>query len=464
MVGAGPAGLTVALTVAQSGRSVVLLESGSDLLDSQHLSEGDHLGVDYVGLRDSRHRQIGGTANIWNVEFGSEPGAKYSPLDPHDLDDWPVAWTDLVPHYEAAQNLCGLGPFAYGASDWASAERQPFDLSDTGLKSAVYQFGSAARFTSDLPTRLSALENVDVITGSTVVGVHVHGGTATVTAMSPQGPTTVGAERLVLAAGAVENARLLLLAEGLERSQWLGRGFMEHARDFSLTLEPRTSDTFRAATFYDAHLSTGGVTVGGRLGLDHDAMVDLGLPNAAVTLFPRPSVDLLSRVRRRIRSGSVRAGPYGWSPDADRPALFRDFRLIVNVEQRPRPDNRIDLSERRDAFGNPLPRLHLTWTDQERSDLEQLRALIGRGLSSAGIGTVVEGGGDQPDLSAHHHAGTTRMADNIGEGVVDVDGLVFGTANLYCAGASVFPSAGFANPTLTIVAMAHRLAVHLAQP
>jgi len=67
----------------------------------------------------------------------------------------------------------------------------------------------------------------------------------------------------------------------------------------------------------------------------------------------------------------------------------------------------------------------------------------------------------RPDPNAHHHAGTTRMHDDPALGVVDRHARVHGTDNLYVAGASVFPTAGFANPVLTIVALALRLAAHL---
>jgi choline dehydrogenase-like flavoprotein len=77
------------------------------------------------------------------------------------------------------------------------------------------------------------------------------------------------------------------------------------------------------------------------------------------------------------------------------------------------------------------------------------------------LGRLLTTTGRRPDLSAHHHAGTTRMALDRQDGVVDPNGRVFGVDNLYLTGASVFPSAGFANPTLTIVALARRLGRHL---
>ena len=66
-----------------------------------------------------------------------------------------------------------------------------------------------------------------------------------------------------------------------------------------------------------------------------------------------------------------------------------------------------------------------------------------------------------PDPNAHHHVGTTRMHADPGQGVVDAHGRVHGLTNLFVTGSSVFPTGGFANPTLTIVALALRLAEHL---
>jgi choline dehydrogenase-like flavoprotein len=63
----------------------------------------------------------------------------------------------------------------------------------------------------------------------------------------------------------------------------------------------------------------------------------------------------------------------------------------------------------------------------------------------------------------HHHLGTTRMSLDPSQGVVDPTSRMHGIANLYVAGGSVFPTSGSANPTLTIVALALRLAAHLQQ-
>jgi choline dehydrogenase-like flavoprotein len=134
---------------------------------------------------------------------------------------------------------------------------------------------------------------------------------------------------------------------------------------------------------------------------------------------------------------------------------------VLNLEQRPKESNRVLLGGRADRFGTPLPRLELAWSEEEQRELERLRELLARWFREAQLGRLSVTPGRPPDLNAHHHAGTTRMAGEPQDGVVDPQGRVFGFDNLYVTGASVFPRAGFANPTLTVVALALRLARHL---
>ena len=87
-----------------------------------------------------------------------------------------------------------------------------------------------------------------------------------------------------------------------------------------------------------------------------------------------------------------------------------------------------------------------------------LRFRVAPGLAEIGLGPLSIGPLVQPDANSHHHMGTTRMGADAQTGVTDVHGQVFGTDNLFVAGASVFPAAGFANPTLTSIALSLRLA------
>jgi choline dehydrogenase-like flavoprotein len=177
---------------------------------------------------------------------------------------------------------------------------------------------------------------------------------------------------------------------------------------------------------------------------------------------PEPG-GVLARFLHRVRlAGMPRpSAGYGWSRTAAPEALYDAFRIILNVEQRPDPENRMVLGRTRDVLGMPLVDLHWAWREPEQNDLIRLRRTIASALEDAGIGSVDIRDHLRPDPNAHHHSGTTRMHTDPGRGVVDENGRVHGRDNLYLAGASVFPTAGFANPTLTIVALALRLADHI---
>jgi len=475
VVGAGPAGLTAALALGSAGHSVALLESG-DLhasSDAQALNDGDCEGVPYQGLVRTRHRRVGGTTHLWNVPTPGGPGAKYVPLGRRDLADWPIGWSELEPHYLEAQALCGLGPFEYDAGYWATAKRRPFDLSGTGLESGVYQFGTAERIHRGLVDRIRATQSVSLVPCASAVGLvlepHRRRALGVRVADARGRLFDVSAKNVVLACGAIENARLLLLSRpDLDgASRWLGRGFMEHARDFSLTLVPESPTLFDAASFYDLHAASDGTWIGGRLSLSDQALASFGLPNAAMTLVPRARThgrnpwNRMVRRLRRVAGASWGGDRYGWSQRRWPAHEFDAFDIVLNLEQRPQPSNRVELSSRKDPFGNALPRLVLRWSEEEQAVLERLRDLLAEWFRRAHLGELLIRRGCPPDLNAHHHAGTTRMGASPETGVVDADGRVFGLDNLYVAGASVFPTAGFANPTLTIVALALRLARHL---
>jgi len=151
-----------------------------------------------------------------------------------------------------------------------------------------------------------------------------------------------------------------------------------------------------------------------------------------------------------------------------------DYSLETVFEPIPNRDSRVTLSAKTDAFG--LQQAVVDWqlTDQDRLNFTRQTELVLNGLSRAGV-VQLRGGSDEgaavwPDdvMGCWHHMGTTRMSDDPARGVVDADCRVHGMHNLYIAGSSVFPTVGSDSPTITIIALALRLAdllgVKLALP
>ena len=480
IVGAGPAGLVLAAELVDKRCDVIVIESGGRRPEAEilALNVGYTSGDVYAGLGATRHRGVGGTTQLWNSATAGIIGAKYAPLDAEDFEPrlgrepsgWPFALADLRADYERAQRICGLGPFSYDGAAWADARHQPWSALGPALVSRVYQAGTRDALLAPLRAAIARATNVRLCTHASAVGLQRDPSKRNITSVSvatPGGaPWSVRARRVVLAAGAVENARLLLLTdEGSgamgNGSGWVGRGFMEHPRDRALTLHPRSADAYARSAFYDQWRAADGTWIVGRLALDHAAVGTEDLLNASATLLPRPS-EARMRLRASLPSFATRwmaSEGHGWSRRRGAARAYDGFAVLLNIEQTPHPENRVTLSARRDALGVPLPALHWSWRAADQARLERLRALVSKGLEAMGTVTLDHASG--PDPNAHHHAGTTRMHEDPRHGVTDRHGRVHATDNLYVAGASTFPTAGFVNPMLTIVALTVRLARHL---
>ena len=480
IVGGGPAGLVLASELVDRQCDVVLLESGGSRAEPEilALNVGDVTGDVYAGLGGTRHRQVGGTTHLWNSAARGAIGAKYVPLDAADFrarptldySGWPFELSELRADYERAQRICGLGPFAYDAEAWATPEAKPWSGLGADLVSRVYQFGARDALVAPLRASIARATNVRLCSHATAIAFETNASGRRIAAVSvgtPGGPRwSVRAKRIVLAAGAVENARLLLVHnESLgftgDGTEWVGRGFMEHPRDRAITLRPHSPAPIASAGFYDLRQAADGTWIVGRLAISDAALASGALLNASATLFPRlsPATEWMRAILPAFAARWLPQTGHGWSARRSAARGFDGFSVLLNVEQTPHPDNRITLSSRRDSLGVPLPALHWQWRADDHARLERVRELIVRSL--AGVGTATIDADSLPDPNAHHHAGTTRMHDDPKHGVTDRYGRVHAVENLYVAGASTFPTAGFANPVLTIVAMALRLARHL---
>ncbi len=141
-----------------------------------------------------------------------------------------------------------------------------------------------------------------------------------------------------------------------------------------------------------------------------------------------------------------------------RPAAPSSFVVVYFCEQPPDPESRVRLSRDVDALGANRAQLHWRIGAEVVESILRLQERLARRLETSGVGRLEVSSGDVAFADASHHMGTTRMSLEPKNGVVDPNGKVHGIANLYVAGSSVFPCAGYANPTLTIVALALRLA------
>jgi choline dehydrogenase-like flavoprotein len=293
----------------------------------------------------------------------------------------------------------------------------------------------------------------------------------------------VRAEKVVLATGGIENARLLLLADGGRglgnRHDLVGRYFAERMLFTAghLRLEP--------ASRFDADQFGPTTTVSGALRVVDDVQRELGLHNCTLHLTSRAdfmasaSAQSISTLRKALgrRPLLPHLAPHAWNsvtavgqlPGLARRAVGRGRRTLVVShmgEQAPNPDSRVRLGTRKDDLGMPVARVTWQLTDADRRAAERSVRVLGDALRAGGSGEVRWTAQlDRTTLvtGAHHHLGTTRMHEDPRHGVVDGDARVHELENLYVAGSSVFPTYGASNPTLTVIALAIRLADHLGE-
>ncbi|MET0396646.1 MAG: GMC family oxidoreductase [Longimicrobiaceae bacterium] len=535
IVGAGPAGITIALELARRGVDTVVLEGGGTAPDPvvQSLNAGTTTGDCYPPLDETRQRQLGGTPHLWNTRLGSDFGFRAAPLDAIDFErrdwvphsGWPFGLDELEPYYRRAQEASALGPYAYDGASWAGEQAPQLPLDAATCNTSVWQFSPRETFTVGLVQQVRESPRASVWLHANVTELETDESAGTVTrvrASTPGGtPFTVRAGTVVLATGGIENARLLLLSNRVQRAglgngrDLVGRYFMEHQVVTGGILTPHDRAIFDAAALYDER-PVRGTWVLGQVRFTEAVMRRERLLNQSFALYPRHprhhrirddaihSFEALARGALRLRpppgagqhlrrvlgsldyvgasllrkasgqrlfSHFVR-GPDlvegdGWSALPDRRRRFGAFAVLLHTEQLPHPDNRVVLSEERDRLGCRRAELQWRWREADRDNVTRAQRLFAAEVERAGIGTYAPatdaGGG--PVLRAaglHHHMGTTRMHPDPGQGVVDEHGRVHGVGNLFVAGCSVFPTGGYINSTLTIVALALRLADHLA--
>ncbi len=143
------------------------------------------------------------------------------------------------------------------------------------------------------------------------------------------------------------------------------------------------------------------------------------------------------------------------------------YALHYHAEQAPSWQSFARLSAETDRLGVNRLEVHLRYSDQDMDSVVRGHGLLDHWLRGNGIGRLAYHAKDLPAQVARqaadgfHQIGVTRMAADRNRGVVDADCKVFGLSNLYMCGSGVFPTSGQANPTLTIVCLALRLADHL---
>lgn len=462
IVGGGPAGITIALELVGTGLQVAILESGGRDFDPrvQNLYDGAIDGQSYLPLEVSRLRMFGGSSNHW--------AGWCRPLDRADVDGgngpaWPLSYDELEAHYPRAQKLCELPRFNYDGGGWAAElDASLLNVSSLPIGNGVYHRSPPTRFGERYEAELIASDEITVYLHANAVEFVADGHRVSSVTIADfdGGVRHVAASYVVLATGAIENARLLLASDqgrpgGVgNRHDLVGRYFAEHPHLRSANLlVPEGVDL----DFYLNERQVGDAGVRGLFTLDADLRRSRGIGNVMAILLDS--------------SEDLQAIPASRGAQALARALVGEIdghvRMQLISEQRMLPSNRIELTGTRDELGMQRVRLRWHLDDEDWRTLRVGTELFAAALQEAGLGplhsAMHQGAGPVAVSWGNHHLGTTRMHDDPRQGVVDRHGRVHDVQNLYVAGSSVFTTGGWANPTLTIIALAARLGAHLRE-
>lgn len=498
IVGAGAAGIAMAQRLIGTSVKVLLLTNGrpSDrgrpTPKRQSIYEGTAgeflKKVDPIFLDRSRLNMYGGTTNhfgFWSL-----------PLYPADFEaragyrdaTWPISLESLTPYYQAAHQFGDFGPFNY--EDMGFWEQAMFGhsfpaSSDDALTGAVMraqyveerhdfqiQFGEALKNAPNITVlfnahllQLESTENQDHVTELVC---------ATIEDEQRGRDFRVRAKFYTLATGGIENVRLLKLSDDLgnNKQDHLGRGFMVH---------PLLTNAAQV-TFAEP------VQIGVR-NFFRDQQIRLQPPIDNESDYGIMSVPLVNPelvfeyhvfnawgvlVPRHETLHEEKIGNFRLILRFDHSGTHAEVNL--NWEQVPNENSRITLDESKvdPIFGQPVT--HLDWRLLDEDKLTSIRALAlceehlkKHGATSFKYFTDLSGGAESwsfsPDYGAletgDHHMGALRMSANPEDGIVNPDARLHNVDNVFIAGCGIFPTSGFANPTLTIVALSLKLADHI---
>lgn len=470
IIGGGPAGISLATALADLPITIHLFESGGPEFDSvtQKLYAGEKTGnVNYLELDGSRLRMLGGASNHW--------GGWTRPLDPSDFikrdwlpfSGWPISHTDLAQYFPRAQQSIEAGLPLFDGLRHEDRFGPPITLGAGGVTTSWFQFSKTRG--GDLPTpfgkryadALRRQRNLKVLLHANITRVGLAAGAAFVDQLDAAtlggNKITIRPKHVVLACGAMENARLLLSSHDVVNTgvgnghDLVGRFFADHAI-------PRDTATLvlfngRIPAYWKVTTDMQGVHARATFSPTESYKASHRLLGSLTTVENHIDFDELARAAVEVTASTL-------GVDASR---AKGWSMGCGIELAPDPDRRLTLTRERDALGMQRLRLDMRISDDDFARYRMTMKELGRQLLSSKTGMLRLNRRTRAEWLetidwGNHHLGTTRMSNDPKTGVVDANLKVHGIANLFIAGSSAFPTYGSSNPTMNLVALTLRLA------
>ena len=513
IVGAGPAGITLANQLSKNNSiKITVIESG-DInfnLKNQKLNLGSCLGFgnyphQNYSMTHARIRQFGGTSNVWAGWSG--------PLEKEDFDQrswiegsgWPISYTDIKPFYEKSQSILNLAEFIYDENVYKYYPKKFSKSYLKDFKNIFWQFSDPpVKFNHKYFEYFKTKENIRLFLNHTVTDlVKIENKIKEIICFNKNNRIKFRSKSFILACGAIENASILLNFQRKNpqtdyKNENIGKYFMEHPHctiGYGYTKDKNLVSCYskQKVKELDNIKFLSGIVISEKIQKKNN------ITNCVSVFLQNNFLEIQSAVilRYNFALKALNLNLFNFFvqmlKDTKRIVLSlyetlenfitsrKKFYIISRIEQVPNRKSKVYLSENKNEFGNFLP--VLDW-NMKKQDLETLLVNFNEIKSNLENNKLAEiypfdfinkikiikndknvkewnKGLKKEVFGVGHHMGTTRMGLDKNFSVVDENLKVHEIDNLYCAGSSVFPTCGYINPTLTIVALSLRLADHL---
>ena len=508
IIGSGAAGITIALEFLNTSHRVVVLEGGGAEYekDSQEPYQSEVVGLAHGGVNEGRARALGGTTLLWagqalplcDIDFEARPWVPYS--------GWPIAKQTLTPFYARAETVMQIPAVTYHTDSWPRSKGSPPVYDPARFTPMYSQFTQEPNFARKYRERIAAAPNITLLTHANVTHLQAApnaNAVGEVLVQSFQGKKLrVRARFFIVCCGGIETARLLLASRSVEpegignRNDVVGRFFQDHPGVRAGRVKPLDRRKFHlwCNAFRLRQGEYGLIRYGSKVRASDAWQREAQMLNVCGEIYYPEEENAPIAAAKQVMGVLTGRGLRDPAQKAKLPAALKqvarsphkvakatwqyyvlrqsasvgviDPYLGIGCEQEPNPASRVTLSSQTDSLG--MPRSILDWrlTGAETRTLERFLPALVQEWQTRQIGIVDVSGLQLPGreqgrhggyVDASHHLGTARMGNDPKTSVVDSRCRVHDYANLYIGSSAVFPTGGFSNPTLTIIALCLRI-------
>ena len=473
IIGGGPAAITAGKLLAEKGIDVVALESGDTnyTVEAQNLNAGVTEGSflkkpnpDY--LSKARLRYLGGTANHWEGWTRPFDSIDFQTREWISESGWPIEYDEFRKYFDKAASDLGF-------SDFQNLDKRKIGkdilIKDSKFETVNFQMIPIRfqEFYKDFITvnsnfkiyyNATTTEIIPDITGKTIQSVIVK---------NLKGKTVnVYAEKFILAAGGIENPRILLCSRSIHKNgigndkDLVGRYFADHPHMSAGLIIVYPGNKISKELYSITALTSKDHEVLGVIGILDKTINKHKLLNASIEIKQSSWQKLPSEVQGQMLAFAKIDKIRKRINNVDNISKFSVYRAYLRAEQTPNRESRVTLLDEKDALGMQKVKLDWRINNIDAESYRKALKLFGNEIAQAGFGRFwinYDGLWPKDSRGGYHHMGTTRMSNDPNKGVVDSNCKVHGIDNLFIAGSSVFPTYSAWNPTVNFLALVYRL-------